>query len=71
MSDIVNLKPEAVWRFFDEITRIPRPSKKEEKIVAYLIELLGLFGVDKEPLEWRKVIGMGIALIGVAIFQWK
>ncbi len=34
MSDIVNLKPEAVWRFFDEITRIPRPSKKEEKIVA-------------------------------------
>lgn len=40
-------------------------------IVAYVIELLGLFGVDKEPLEWRKVIGMGIALIGVAIFQWK
>ena len=40
-------------------------------IVAYIIELLGLFGVEKEPLEWRKVIGMGIALIGVAIFQWK
>lgn len=40
-------------------------------IVAYLIELFGLFGVDKEPLEWRKVIGMAIALIGVAIFQWK
>lgn len=40
-------------------------------IVAYVIELLGLFGVEKEPLEWRKVIGMGIALIGVAIFQWK
>lgn len=40
-------------------------------IVAYLIELLGLFGVEKEPLEWRKVVGMGIALIGVAIFQWK
>lgn len=40
-------------------------------IVAYVIELFGLFGVDKEPLEWRKVIGMGIALIGVAIFQWK
>lgn len=40
-------------------------------IIAYLIELLGLFGVDKEPLEWRKVIGMVIALIGVAIFQWK
>ena len=40
-------------------------------IVAYVIELLGLFGVEKEPLEWRKIIGMGIALIGVAIFQCK
>ena len=40
-------------------------------IVAYVIELMGLFGVEKEPLEWRKVIGMGIALVGVAIFQWK
>ena len=40
-------------------------------IVAYVIEVLGLFGVEKEPLEWRRVIGMVIALIGVAIFQWK
>ena len=40
-------------------------------IVAYLIELVGLFGVEKEPFSWRKVIGMGIALIGTAIFQWK
>ena len=40
-------------------------------IVAYVIELLGLFGVDKQPLEWRKLGGMALALIGVAIFQWK
>ena len=40
-------------------------------IVAYLIELVGLFGVEKEPFSWRKVIGMGIALIGTTIFQWK
>ena len=38
---------------------------------ALLIELFGLFGVEKAALEWRKVIGMVIALIGVAIFQWK
>jgi dipeptidase D len=31
-----DLKPERVWKFFYEITRIPRPSKKEEKIIAYL-----------------------------------
>lgn len=40
-------------------------------LVAYGIELLGLFGVEKEPFSWRKALGMGIALMGVAIFQWK
>ena len=39
--------------------------------VSYLIELLGLFGMDKEPFEWRKLIGMVIAVSGIAIFQWK
>ena len=40
-------------------------------IVSYLIEIFGMFGMEKEPFEWRKLIGMGIALTGVAIFQWK
>lgn len=40
-------------------------------IVAYLIELFGLFGVEKQPLEIRKVIGMGIAITGIVIFKWK
>ena len=39
--------------------------------VSYLIELFGLFGMDKEPFEWRKLIGLGIAAIGIVIFQWK
>ena len=40
-------------------------------IVAYVIELLGVFGTDKQPLEWRKVIGMGIPIAGIVIFKWK
>lgn len=40
-------------------------------IIAYIIELFGWFGVDKQPLEWRRIIGMAIALAGVGIFQWK
>ena len=40
-------------------------------IVAYLIELMGLFGVDKEPFEWRKVLGMLIAIAGIVIFKWQ
>lgn len=40
-------------------------------IVAYVIELLGMFGVEKQPLEMKKVIGMIIAIIGVVIFKWN
>ncbi len=40
-------------------------------IVAYLIEVLGLFGVEKQALEWRKIIGMVIAIVGVVIFKWE
>lgn len=40
-------------------------------IVAYVIELFGWFGVEKQPLEIRKVIGMGVAIAGIVIFKWK
>ena len=40
-------------------------------VVAYLIELLGLFGTEKQPFEWRKILGMGLAMVGIAIFKWK
>lgn len=39
-------------------------------IIAYVIELLGMFGVDKQPLEWRKVIGMAVSIVGIIIFKW-
>lgn len=40
-------------------------------IVAYLIELLGIFGVAKESFEWRKILGMLIAIVGIVIFKWQ
>lgn len=39
-------------------------------IVAYVIELFGMFGVDREPFAWRKVLGMLIAIAGIIIFKW-
>ena len=36
---IKDLKPKTVWEFFHEITRIPRPSKKENKIIEYIEEV--------------------------------
>ena len=38
-------------------------------IVAYVIELLGLWGTEKQPFELRKAIGMLIAIVGVVIFK--
>ena len=40
-------------------------------IVAYAIELLGWFGVEKQAWDWRKAIGMMIAIAGIIIFKWK
>ncbi|MDR3262331.1 MAG: aminoacyl-histidine dipeptidase [Tannerella sp.] len=36
MLQINDLKPNTVWKYFYEVTRIPRPSKKEGKIIQYL-----------------------------------
>ncbi|WP_124064814.1 DMT family transporter [Clostridium sp. E02] len=38
-------------------------------IVAYGIELFGLFGVDKIGFEWKKLIGAVVAIIGIIIFN--
>lgn len=37
MSDIRKLEPKELWNYFYEITQIPRPSKKEKKIVEYMV----------------------------------
>jgi dipeptidase D len=46
---IKDLQPQEVWKYFDEITKIPRPSKKEDKIIQYLID----FAVNHH-LEYEK-----------------
>jgi dipeptidase D len=38
MNGIEKLTPADIWKYFAEILQIPRPSKKEEKIIEYLIK---------------------------------
>ncbi len=38
---------------------------------AYVIELFGLFGAERQPWEWRRVIGLAVAVAGIAIFKWE
>lgn len=40
-------------------------------IIAYVIELFGMFGVDKQPFEWRRVLGMAICIGGIILFKWE
>ena len=42
---IRDLKPALIWSIFDDITRVPRPSKKEEKIRKYLLDFAAEHGV--------------------------
>jgi len=42
MTDIRKLEPKQVWNYFHEITQIPHPSKKEKKLVDYVVK----FGKD-------------------------
>ncbi|MDO4943058.1 MAG: DMT family transporter [Lachnospiraceae bacterium] len=40
-------------------------------IIAYLIELFGLFGAEKVPFQWSKVFGAAVTIVGIVIFKWK
>ena len=39
--------------------------------VSYVIQLFGLFGMEKEPFSWRKLGGLVVAVVGIAVFQWE
>lgn len=53
---IKNLEPQSVWSFFYDITQIPRPSKKEERILAYLLEFAKEKGFDTKQDEAGNIL---------------
>lgn len=48
-SQIKDLAPQAVWKNFDSLCNIPRPSKKEEKAVEFAVDF-----AKKHNLEYSK-----------------
>ncbi len=40
-------------------------------LAGYLIELFGLFGVEKVPFSMSKLIGVIIAIAGIVVFKWE
>ncbi|MGM0596738.1 MAG: aminoacyl-histidine dipeptidase [Myxococcota bacterium] len=43
---IEGLKPQSMWKYFAEMSRIPRCSKNEEKIISWLMELGRKNGIE-------------------------
>lgn len=40
-------------------------------LIAYIIELFGLFGSERVDFQWRKVIGVAVIIIGIITFKWE
>lgn len=39
-------------------------------LISYIIELFGMFGIEKVEFEWRKCIGLFIVIVGLITFKW-
>jgi len=51
-----NLEPKVVWKYFEEICKIPRCSKHEEKIAEYIMEVARKHGLEVEKDEVGNVV---------------
>lgn len=56
MEILKGLKPEALWGYFEEICQIPRPSRKEEKIGAWLMAFARQHGLEARQDEAGNVL---------------
>ena len=51
-----DLKPASVFHYFEEICRVPRPSKKEEKIRNYLVDFAKAHALEYKVDEAGNVL---------------
>ena len=56
MSVLKGLEPQLVWKYFEEITRVPRPSKHEEKICEYLVNFAKTNNLDYKSDEVGNIV---------------
>ncbi len=51
-----NLEPKLIWKYFEEICKIPRCSKHEEKIAEYIVQVAKNLGLEVERDEIGNVV---------------
>lgn len=55
-EEIRNLSPQAVWGHFADLNAVPRPSKKEEKVQAFIIDFAKSLGLDYKQDEVGNIV---------------
>jgi len=56
MRKLENLNPKPLWQYFEEICQVPRPSKKEEKIRAFLLDFARTHELEAETDQIGNVL---------------
>lgn len=56
MSEIANLQPQAIWKNFDLLTQVPRPSGHLEKVQQFLLDWAAQKGVEAFKDEAGNII---------------
>ncbi len=56
MTKLTELKPELVWKHFDQLCKYPRPSKKEQKVVEYVLGVIKNFGLEYEQDSFGNIL---------------
>ncbi len=64
-EELKNLQPKRLWFYFSEILKIPRPSKKEDKIIAYLLEFGKIHGLETHQDETGNILISKPASLGM------
>ena len=55
-NPIEGLKPEGVWKYFAEISKIPRGSKNEKQIAAYVMQKAKELGLEAKQDKFMTVV---------------
>ncbi|MGE5448199.1 MAG: aminoacyl-histidine dipeptidase [Bacteroidales bacterium] len=56
MTQLKNLTPQPLWSYFEEICQVPRPSKKEEKIIRFLLDFAQSKGLEAKKDEIGNIL---------------
>ncbi len=63
--DIRQLEPKALWNHFADLNAVPRPSKKEEKVIAFMVEFGKSLGLETKTDKVGNIIIKKPAFVGM------